>query len=107
MKTAHQIVASLLGGIDKLYREPHRVAWTQFGLDGILCQLHSHYAEALDRTDEFVQARWQIFVGDMAAWKSVHQSPHFHRVVDAPADFPPIIDEWRKSDEIFGLRPPA
>ena len=105
MKSADQIVEGLLHGIAELYNEPQNSAYTLCGLDGLLFQLHWLYADATDRLDEFTKARMAVFESDLTGWQRVHRSSDFHRVIDEPGEFRWIVDEWKKLDDVFGIRP--
>lgn len=105
MKSAEQIVEDILNAIARLYAEPHELAYSVAGLDGILYQLHSLLASATDRHDEFVEARMNTFTSDKNAWKKLHTGPEFHAVADEPEKFSDIIAEWRRLDEVFGIAP--
>jgi hypothetical protein len=110
MKSAEKIIESLLNRIAMLYAAPQQQAWTMCGLDGLLYQLHWLHADATDRLDEFVAARMALFKSDLTDWRQVHASAEFHAIVEQRHEFEPIISEWRKLDEMLGIRlefPPA
>ncbi len=103
MKSAQQIIDTLLKSIARIYVEPLEWAEIPSSLDLLLRQLHWQYADAIENLDRFADARLEVFLADVSGWQRVHMSAEFHQVTDEPESFAPIIAEWKLLDANLGI----
>jgi|tagenome__1003787_1003787.scaffolds.fasta_scaffold18228698_2 hypothetical protein len=104
MKSAAQIVESVVDRIRSLYAEPEN-AVRDFGeLDALLYTLHLLYADATDKKEEFVQVRWNVFERDQGAtFSRIMKQKEAHRPIESVTDALELISEWKALDRELGL----